>query len=660
MDRPSEDVETQPEPAAAALTAVRLIRDDDHPHLEAIRAYAAEHGIELSEVDARAFAGDAAAVPSPEADAAGGHWIVAAADDVVAVAVDRAGDSNAALGVVPAPGSRLDRLFALPKGVDAQIELAFAPESVTLDVTRCNGEVVLGLAAIGDVPFLDQRGRAFLRAQPNSLRRAGAALAVLWAAVRRLFAIRPYSVRLQIGDEDKPRRSAVTGIVVLENDADKLTGQMLGERLSARDGRLSAMLLAPASVAAYLAVLTRAAFGGRTLPRALSFVKTRRLRVECDAPLPYRIDGRARSADEIVFDVSPAAVAFKVGPGFADDNRESGEDKDTLRLKTLPEHETRLASISTRLPLFTHALEDDFRDLFQLLREGARVGPDYVFLMLASALLAGLGLMLNSPAVVIGAMVLAPLMSPIVSLAMAILRRDETLLRGAVRTIAVGVVLALLVASVLALLSPLKRLTPEIEARLHPSLLDLAVAVVSGIAAAYAHARENIMKSLAGVAIAVALVPPLAAAGIGVGWLDTRIFGGAILLFLTNLVGIAAAAALTFLVLGYAPIRTAARGLRQLALALVLMALPLYFSFAHIVETWRLESLIEAEPLSSGSAAFTLLEPSVRIDGDTVVVRATVAGDTPLTPADAEAIKRRLEQRLRREVRVELDWRLVR
>lgn len=639
--------ETKTGPVSAAL----LIADPGHPMLSAVREFAQRRGIALREIDVSTT--DVASTTLT----AESHWVLAIDDDRVAPWLCRACDGQAAVGLLPGAGSRLGRLFALPKAEDEQLELAFAATGVPIDITRCNDEPVLGLVAIGDVPFLDGRGHAFVRSQPTRWR---AALGVYWSAAKRLFSIRPTSIAMQIGNEEKPRRSAVTGIVVLENDVDKLSGQLVGENLSARDGRLSAVLLAPSSVTAYLAALGRAVFGGGRLPRALSFAKTARLTIESEQPLAYVIDGKRRSATRIHFEVSPAAVTIKPGAAFVTENPTATDEHDTLRLKTLPENEQRLASIRRGLPLFTHALEDDFKDLFLLLRDSARVTPDYVVLTIASTLLAGLGLVLDSAAVIIGAMVLAPLMAPIVSLAMGALRRDTRLLQAALRTIVVGAALALVAAALLALATPLRRLTPEIEARLHPTLLDLGVAVVSGIAAAYAHARESVTKTLPGVAIAVALVPPLAVAGIGIGWADGRVVGGALLLFITNLVGIAATAALTFLVLGYAPIQTAARGLRVLALAVLVLALPLYWSFARIVETWRLESELQAAALSTGAQSIYLQELQLSIDGDTAVVRATVAAPELLAPQEMDALKAEIQRRLQRPVRLELELRVVR
>ncbi len=641
-------------PPLKLLKQAHLIHSPDHPALEQIEAFAETHSIVLQRIQMDAE--DLDAIDLGE----GGHWICAVADDQLPALIEKASGCEAKLGFIPAKSSVLSRLFYLPKSLQEQIKLAFSEDAVAVDITRCNDEVILAIAAIGDIPFLDHRGRAYLRNQASWWRRTGLAIQLFWSTAQRLLQIRPTSVELHIGDEEKSRKSAITGVVVLENDADKLSNALLGERMSACDGRLSAMLVAPTSIVSYLAVLVRAAFGGFSLPRAVSFIKTRKLSITADQEIDYRLDGRRRKASKIRFEVFPRALQIKPGADFVQDNPEGSDSRDSLRLRSLPEHEQRLNSLKGGLPLFTHALEEDFKDLFQLLRDNTRVAADYLIMMIASSVLAALGLVLNSAAVIIGAMVLAPLMAPIVSLSMGVLRRDGTLMIAASRTIAVGVLLAVSMPALLAALLPIRELTPEIQARMHPSILDLGVAVISGIAAAYAHARENIMKSMPGVAIAVALVPPLAVAGVGIGWAEPRVFGGAMLLFLTNLVGIAASAALTFMVMGYAPIKTAVRGLRVLAVAVVLMAVPLYLSFSQIVTVTLIETELRSEPVVLGSDHYILEEPQVQFDQDLVIVRATLVAPRWLSEHEIDQIKAMLEARLERDIRLELELRVRR
>ncbi|MDX1523862.1 MAG: DUF389 domain-containing protein, partial [Anaerolineae bacterium] len=118
-------------------------------------------------------------------------------------------------------------------------------------------------------------------------------------------------------------------------------------------------------------------------------------------------------------------------------------------------------------------------------------------------------------------------------------------LRGMLLAIGMGVLAGLVFANV----EP----TPEILGRTAPSLLDLGIALVSGLAAAYALCRKDVSSSLPGVAIAAALVPPLVTVGIGLSRLNMEIAGGALLLFLTNLIAISAAGGLVFFILGFRP-----------------------------------------------------------------------------------------------------------
>ncbi len=204
--------------------------------------------------------------------------------------------------------------------------------------------------------------------------------------------------------------------------------------------------------------------------------------------------------------------------------------------------------------------------------------------MLLSTLLATTGLFANSAPVIIGAMILAPLMAPIISLSMGVIRTDKYLLFKSIRTLSIGIFMALLFSSIYTLFIPLEQITAEMQGRLHPNLLDLLVAIFSGIAGAYATAKEEVAKSLAGVAIAVALVPPLSVTGIGIGLGNIDVIYGSFLLFLTNLVGITLSAALTFIVLGFAPLKKAKKGVFYTSIIMTIIAIPLVLSFLKVVD----------------------------------------------------------------------------
>jgi len=192
-------------------------------------------------------------------------------------------------------------------------------------------------------------------------------------------------------------------------------------------------------------------------------------------------------------------------------------------------------------------------EIYKQVHRNARPRRDFLIMIALAAGIAGLGLRLNSPAVLIGAMLISPLMSAIVGLGLGAVRADRRLMSISGSALAQGILVAVAMGIVAAWAIPGTEPTAEIMARTEPSLLDLGVALISGLAGAYAICRRDASSALVGVAIAVALVPPLVTAGIGLAWLNWPIAGGAALLFITNLIAISAASELLFLILGFGP-----------------------------------------------------------------------------------------------------------
>ncbi|MEO5596245.1 MAG: DUF389 domain-containing protein [Lysobacteraceae bacterium] len=162
----------------------------------------------------------------------------------------------------------------------------------------------------------------------------------------------------------------------------------------------------------------------------------------------------------------------------------------------------------------------------------------YLFMCVMSAGISITGLLINSPAVIIGAMLISPLMSPIVRLGLGVATLDYVRVRRALGVLTIGMFFALLTALMIAWLSPIMDMTPEIAARTRPNLFDLVIAILSGLAGGYAMVTRR-GGAIVGVAIATALMPPMAVVGYGMAsgqWLVSK---GALLLFSTNLVAIA-------------------------------------------------------------------------------------------------------------------------
>lgn len=176
----------------------------------------------------------------------------------------------------------------------------------------------------------------------------------------------------------------------------------------------------------------------------------------------------------------------------------------------------------------------------------------YYLMLLMAALIALLGLLTNSVAVVIGAMLISPLMSPIISSGMGLTIGDLPLARKAFRTITISVGLTILLTAFVTMLSPLKEPTAEILARVRPNIYDLFIAVFSGIVGAVSLCtKRNYLITATGVAVATAVIPPLSVAGYGLGTGQLMIGLGGFFLFFTNFVAIVLTSDLVFFIMGF-------------------------------------------------------------------------------------------------------------
>ncbi len=206
----------------------------------------------------------------------------------------------------------------------------------------------------------------------------------------------------------------------------------------------------------------------------------------------------------------------------------------------------------------------------------------YVLLSL-SGLIATLGLLANSVAIIIGAMIIAPLIGPITGIAYSATVANRRLLRRSVLTLFTGVLFTVFISAIAVLSIGLKTVTPEILARTNPNLLDLVIALAAGAAGAFANTRQRIADALPGVAIAVALVPPLSVVGIGLAWGETTFAIGALLLFITNLTGIIFSGVIILLLQSYGSIERAKPGLIFTVASLIILGLPLGWSLRGLI-----------------------------------------------------------------------------
>ncbi len=633
--------------------ALLLVEAEPSERLEAVRAYATAQQIELVEISAD----DLLIVAQPELEGCN-HLLAVLKDEQVAAYVDCCGRVGLSLGIVPwAKQIFLHDWFHVPHDLSEAIELAFADSPVTLDLLRCNGETALGMVILGDTPFIDQRSKVYRNRRYRWVGLWFFRLLLLWSSVRALFSIRPFAIALTTSKEDN-LHTAITGLVVIENDLGSAAAKLVGQQVEVQDGLFSALLIAPKSIKDYLWFLCQTVLrdGGKAqrLPQPVSLLRSTQLVVEAQQPLVYFVDGLRREAQRIEFKLDAEAVQINLPGAYA--GRASG--KEVHRTENLPRNADRLKQIEDHLPLFTRAVEDDFRELFIQLRNMSKPHSTFINLIILSAVVATMGLFLSSPAVIIGAMVLAPLMSPIISLAMGVLRGDRSLIWQSLKTVMIGMSMAIGTAAILAQFMPFEHLTSEMAGRLQPNLLDLGVAIAAGLAGGYAHVREDVAKSVSGVAIAVALVPPLCVVGIGVGWWDWHIASGAMLLFLTNLVGITLSAALCFRMLGFAPLVQVRGGMLVTSLLLLLLMVPLWLSFENMTAHWRLERDLSSAVFDIEGKPLRLTNLVITVSDDKVLIKADVLSTEPISHANLEQLKAMLKQKITKPFSLEVTTRI--
>jgi uncharacterized hydrophobic protein (TIGR00271 family) len=176
--------------------------------------------------------------------------------------------------------------------------------------------------------------------------------------------------------------------------------------------------------------------------------------------------------------------------------------------------------------------------------------PDFDFFYFATlaTLMATLGLLSDDPAIVIGSMLLAPLLNPILGIALGLIMSDQQVLGRSLYTLGKAFALGIFISFVATLFVGAKDVLAinEVMVRTHASLISVSVAIVSGLAVAYALARPEWNETLPGIAVSVSLLPPLAVFGIGLAVMNTDVMFGSLKLLGANLIGIIFAAMVSF------------------------------------------------------------------------------------------------------------------
>ena len=276
--------------------------------------------------------------------------------------------------------------------------------------------------------------------------------------------------------------------------------------------------------------------------------------------------------------------------------------------------------------------------------------PDssYLILIVSSCAIATFGLLANSTAVIIGAMIIAPLMLPIRGLAFGALDGNVLLFRRGLAAVAVGTLVAVVLATGLGRLIGIANFGSEVWARSEPTLLDLGIAIAAGGISGYAKVQPKISGSLAGTAIAVALMPPICVIGLGLSQANWALSQGATLLYLTNLLGITLSCMLTFLLTGYASFNRARKPLTWALALTAILIIPLGISFAQLVRQAQLEASVEQALLKRTTTfqRLDLLSSSTNWLAKPPEVRLNVRAKEPITPKQVALLEEFIEREM--------------
>jgi uncharacterized hydrophobic protein (TIGR00271 family) len=287
------------------------------------------------------------------------------------------------------------------------------------------------------------------------------------------------------------------------------------------------------------------------------------------------------------------------------------------------------------------------------LLSGSDPRQSFFLLVALSTLIAAFGLVMNSTAVVIGAMLVAPLMTPILGLALALVRGDAKFIGVALRAETIGVGVSVLAGIAVGLSLPAQfEATPEMLSRTEPNLFDLLVAVLAGLAGAYALVDEKLSPVLPGVAISTAIVPPLANCGMCIALGAYAGALGSFLLFFTNFLSILLVSAIVFYAAGMSRKLTAEAGMTYVRrfgipmIGFIAVGVVLSAELANMFDAIRIRHQV-SKTLEDSFVNLRVSELEKLIidsDGKELVIRADVDAPRVVGPKSVSLLEKQLSE----------------
>lgn len=289
----------------------------------------------------------------------------------------------------------------------------------------------------------------------------------------------------------------------------------------------------------------------------------------------------------------------------------------------------------------------------------------YIGMAIISSLIATFALLIDDLAVLIGAMLIAPFLTPALGVGMGIVKGDSLLFKKGLINLSLGIVVGVIGSIIIAAIFPIKGLSEAITDRSAPTLIQLAIAILAGGAAAFSYAYRKIRAVLSGAFVALALVPPISIIGIGIAFFNWELVGGAALLLLANVIGLTLAAVLVFFLFGFRPIsrpdniREVKIGITWLASLFLIIALPLGYIMQTIITDINRENTARAviDSQFSQSLNTSVNELTINKQKDKILIGFTVRSSGEVDTDKIRNIQSQLEERFNKSV--EIDAKLI-
>lgn len=335
------------------------------------------------------------------------------------------------------------------------------------------------------------------------------------------------------------------------------------------------------------------------------------------------------------------------------------DDDPTIILEDTPDqekYEKLKEKLKYKQALRANVKKIDHKNVRLNIQADALPSKTFFIMNALAAIIAGYGLLANSSAVVIGAMLVAMMLGPISGIALSFIDNRWILFRTAFTTLILGLIMIFSIGVILGLININLPITNEILARTQPTIIDLMIALAGGAAGAFASISPRLSVAVVGVAVATALVPPLVVSGILVAHMEWKNATNALILAVTNIIAIQVSSSLVLWIAGFRRgsdvevksniLEFIKRNIISLCF-LVALAIYLTLNFMHMLNKQMYENSIKSEVKSFFNIKNNIVD-TIQFDkrGDFTLVRVVVRGDVQPQPLDIQKLNKSLKRDL--------------